>query len=30
MRDQISPEVVKLLEACQLNRLTSLDEGVAR
>ena len=29
MRDQISPEVVKLLEACQLDRLTSLGESVA-
>ena len=30
MRDQISPEVVKLLQACQLDRLTSVGETVAR
>lgn len=30
MRDQISPEVVKLLQACQLDRLASVSEGVAR
>jgi two-component system alkaline phosphatase synthesis response regulator PhoP len=30
MRDQISPEVVKLLQACRLDRLTAVGESVAR
>lgn len=30
MRGQISPEVIKLLQACQLDRLASVSESIAR